>query len=130
MSQFKSLVSSNVVKPLVGGAIAFAADTYILKNTDMKSALMFGGVVAGSFFMASTVGLMVEPLLPTSTSFSLSKTLESRIIEITVASGSAYAINTYLLKNEFNKQNYMYKLAIIVGADLVSETVEEMIDRM
>jgi len=44
-----------------------------------------------------------------------------RIAEIGIGAGVAYAINKYALKNDFNSRNMLNKVALLAGADFISE---------
>lgn len=124
----KSILSHVVAKPLFAGITAAAAEHLLMKNNDIKSCVMFGGAVGAGVFGASSVGAIVGPMLHTSTPMgALGKNLEMRVIEIACGSASAYALNHFVLKNEYNTNNLLYKLAIVAGADFVGEAVCEML---
>ena len=87
---------------------------------------MFGAAVTGGVFLASSVGAIVTPMMHTSTPIgALGKNLEMRVIEITCGSASAYALNNFILKNEYDTKNLLYKLAIVAGSDFVGEALCE-----
>jgi hypothetical protein len=48
-------------------------------------------------------------------------------VEIGLGSGAAYAMNKYVLKNDYNSANLLTRLGIVVVADIVGETVCEFL---
>ena len=124
----KSILSHTIVKPIAAGAIASALEYSIMKNTNLTSVGYFGLAVAGGVAVASAVGQVVSPLIPTHTPIgNLGKNLEARIVEITFGSAAAYAMNAYVLKNKYNTNNLLYKLAIVSAADIGAEFVCELV---
>lgn len=121
-------LSHAVAKPVVAGIVAGLADHFVMKNADVKSCAMFGGAVGAGIFAVSWVEPLVSPLFPTHTPMgAIGKALEGRIVEIALGSASAYALNHFVLKNEINTNNLLMKLGIVIGADLVGETVSEIL---
>ena len=124
----KSILSHTVVKPIAAGAIASALELYLMKNTNLTSVGYFGLAVAGGVCVASAAGQGISPFFPTHTPIgALGKNLEARIVEITFGSASAYLVNAYILKNEYNTNNLLYKLAIVSAADIGAELVCELV---
>jgi hypothetical protein len=74
------------IKPVVAGLICAAGERYIMHNDNM-SAMYFGGAVAAGVLVSGTIGAIIEPHLPTSTSIAsaLGKSLEARIMKLVVA---------------------------------------------
>lgn len=111
---------SNNLKPIITAIVATAGDKYLLNQPDMNKSLYFGVAVGAGIYASS----MITPMLPSSQGsidgISL-KTLETRLAEIGIGAGSAYAINRYVLKNELNRNDMMMKLALIGASDFVSE---------
>jgi hypothetical protein len=124
----KSYLSHAVAKPLFAGLTAGLIDHYYMGTTDMKQNLYFGGAVGGGIFAVSFVEPLVSPLFPTRTPLgSMDKALEGRIVEIALGSGAAYAMNKYLLKNDYNSANLIARLGIVVVADIAGESVCELL---
>ena len=124
----QSYLSHAIAKPLVAGVAAAAADHFLMKNTDIKSNMYFGAAVGAGIAGISWIEPLVSPCFPTHTPCGMiGKALEGRIVEIACGSAAAYAMNRYVLKNEYTTNDLMYKLAIVAGADLVGETVCEFL---
>ena len=121
-------LSHAVAKPLFAGLAAAAADHYLMQNPTLKDNAMFGAAVGAGIFAVSWVEPLVSPLFPTKTPMgNMGKALEGRIVEIACGSAAAYALNRFVLKNEFNPRNMMKKIGIVAAADLVGETVCEFL---
>lgn len=121
-------LSHAVAKPLVAGLVAAAADHLVMKNPDIKGCALFGAAVGGGIFAVSWVEPIVSPFFPTKTPMgNIGKALEGRIVEILCGSAGAYALNRFVLKNEFNSNNMTKKVGIVIAADLAGETVCELL---
>lgn len=126
----KRIFSASFVKPMVAAATILLIDKFYFKNNNMKSNIYFAGSVGVGIFASSSVGEMSRNLFPTSTAIgSLGKNLESRVVEIVCGSGSAYAVNRFLLKNEYKMSDMIPRIISIAVADMVAETVTEMVLR-
>ena len=111
---------NTLLKPIVMGATVVALDKFVMKNQNMNESLYFGVAgAAGAYFGAMTAKAMPLPL-PSGEYFD-GKTLEMRIAEIGIGAGVGYALNKFVLKNDFNKQNMLNKLGILAGADFIAE---------
>ena len=123
-----SYLSHAVAKPLVAGVAAAALDHFVMGDPSMKSNAMFGAAVGAGIFAVSWVEPVVSPLFPTKTPMgNIGKALEGRIVEIACGSGAAYALNHFVLKNEYNHASMLKKLGIVVAADIIGETVCELL---
>ena len=92
--------------------------------------MYFAGSVGAGIFLSSSVGEMSRNLFPTNTSIgSLGKNLESRIVEVLCGSGSVYAMNRFILKNEYKISDMIPRIVAIGVSDIIAETVTEMILR-
>lgn len=114
------------IKPVIAGAIAGAGEKFIMKGSN-TTALYFAGAVAGGIAVSGTIGKLLEPAVPTATSIGsmLGKSLEHRIIEVTCGTSVAFAVNKFILKNEWrtDMHDVMIRVAIISVADVLSEFI-------
>ena len=99
-----SLLSNEaLVKASIAGSTAIAIDKFYFKSTSLKNSIILGSCVAGSSFIVSS--LVKKNLIPDLSNGSMDtslysvKTVEGRILELGLASSSAYLINTMVLKN-------------------------------
>jgi hypothetical protein len=126
-SKTKSFISHAIAKPVVAGAAAAAAEYFIMKNQNVKKCAMFGGAVGLGIAAVSPVEMIISPYFPTNTPMGhIGKALEGRIVEVACGSAAAYALNRFVLKNEMTNNDLLYKLAIICVADIIGETVCEI----
>ena len=97
------LSNESIVKATIAGSTAIALDKFYFKSTSLKNSIILGACVGGSSFIVSS--LVKKNLIPDLTNGSMDtslysvKTVESRILELGLASSSAYVINTMVLKN-------------------------------
>jgi hypothetical protein len=115
MSQSKT----DIYKPLAGAVVAIAADKYILKQDNMTRSLYFGAAVAGALYASQ----IVNPMMPNVLGVILKdngKGIEDRAVEIIAGSASAYAVNKYVLNNDYNPFD-MKRIGIIAAADFAGE---------
>lgn len=121
-------LSHAIAKPLFAGIAAGVADRLIMKNENLTSNMQFAGAVGGGIAAVAWIEPIASKSFPTRTPMGhIGKFMEGRIIEIAFGSASAYALNRFVLHNEMNVNNLMYKVAIVAGADLVGETVCEFL---
>ena len=126
----KRVFSASIVKPAVAAATILLIDKFYFKINNLTSNLYFAGSVGVGVFASSSVGEMTRNLFPTSTAIgSLGKNLESRIVEVICGSTSVYAMNRFILKNEFKLSDMIPRILAIGVADIVAETATEMILR-
>ena len=99
-----SLLSNEaLVKASIAGSTVIAIDKFYFKSTSLKNSIILGSCVAGSSFIVSS--LVKKNLIPDLSNGSMDtslysvKTVEGRILELGLASSSAYLINTMVLKN-------------------------------
>lgn len=97
------LSNESIVKATIAGSTAIALDKFYFKSTSLKNSIILGACVGGSSFIVSS--LVKKNLIPDLSNGSMDtslysvKTVESRILELGLASSSAYVINTMVLKN-------------------------------
>ena len=116
-----------ILKACVAGAVAAGADHLVMKNPDLKSCAMFGGATAAGVFGVSLVIDLILHMIPTHTPIgNLGKGVEQRVVEILGGTAGVYAMNHFLLKNEYSIQQMLPKMGIIAVADLVGEGVADV----
>ena len=111
---------STLLKPLAMGAVVVALDKFVMKNQNMNESLYFGLAGAVGAYGGAMVAKAMPLPLPSGDYFD-GKTLEMRIAEIGIGAGVGYALNRYALKNDFNSRNMLNKVALLAGADFISE---------
>lgn len=120
--------NANFTKPIAMAACVVAADKYLLGETDMNRSLYFGASGAAGVYAAGLIAPMVpfETFLPDG-SYTDARTLELRLLEVSVATGVGFVINKFVLKNEYFMDQELKKIAVLAGADFVSEYIDDYI---
>ena len=121
-------MSNSYLKPLITGAVAVAGDKMLLNEPDLTKSLYFGVAVAGGTYIGSMVGDMLPAVIPSATGYFDGKTLEVRLAEVGAGAGSAYALNRFVLKNDFQYSQMYNKLALIAAADFIAEYATDYLD--
>ena len=118
--------STILMKPLITAAVVVAIDQYVMKTRSMNDSLYFGAAAAVGVY----AGGMVSKAMPIdigSGAYFDSKTVEARAAEIAIGAGGGYAINRFVLKNDFNQNDLIMKLGVIVAADFIAEYASDYI---
>lgn len=115
-------MSSNL-KPLITGAVIVALDKYALGQQNLNSSIYFGLAGAVGIFAAQ----VVTPLIPKQGSGTMidPRTLEGRILEVGLGTGATYGLNRFVLNNDLRPNELLMKVAVIAGADFVSEYIDD-----
>jgi len=109
--------NGDLLKSIVAGAVAVAADKYILKQSNMQSSLYFGAATAAGIYFSGNVIKMI----PSIGSFSTTKTVGTRLAEVGTSSAAVYALNKFVLNNDLNPQQFGMKIAVVVLSDVIGE---------
>jgi hypothetical protein len=114
-----SFIDNSIIKPAISGGTAFLIDKYYFKESNTQRSIYFAAAV-GTGIAAGTIIGSAAP------DFSLGvigsgKAIESRIAEITLGTGAAYAINKFVLKNDFSRDQMMKRVGAIVVCDIAGE---------
>ena len=120
MSSFLS--DKSIFKALVAGGVAASMDIIIYKNNNYKATMLLASTVCGSSYVSSKLILPDVTGTQFDTSFMESSTLQQRILELTLSSGSSFVLSKYVLKN-MRELPMMQYIGIFGGSSLVSEYV-------
>jgi hypothetical protein len=118
---------STLLKPLVMAGTVVAIDKFVMNNPNMTESLYFGVAGAVGVYTGGMVAKALPLPLPSGDYFS-GKTLETRLAEISIGAGGAYALNRFVLKNDFNSRNMVNKIGILVASDFVSEYITDYLN--
>ena len=117
------LQNEDLVKAGICSISVIAIDKLYFKSTSMKNSLILATAVGGSNYIANVI--MRKNIVPDfsssigqgSVGLYNTKTVETRILEIGLSVGSAYTINTLILKNQ--KTLSLMELALLFVAPSV-----------
>ena len=118
--------NSDFIKPIAMAACVIAGDKFILGESDMNRSLYLGASGAVGVYAAKLVAPLVpfESYLPDG-SYTDGTTLELRLLEVVGAVGVSFAVNKFILKNDPFVNVQINKLALLAGADFVSEYIDD-----
>ena len=93
------LADKSIFKALVAAGVAASIDIVIYKNTNYKATALLASTVAGSSYVSSKISLpdLTNGALGTSNMYDV-KTVEQRVLELTLASSSSFILSKYVLK--------------------------------
>jgi len=118
--------NTNFIKPIAMAGCVLAGDKYILGETDMTQSMWLAGAGAAGVYAAQVIAPLVplEFILPSGT-YTDSKTLELRLLEIGGAVGIGFALNRYILKNDPFINIHTNKLLLLAGSDVAAEYIDD-----
>jgi hypothetical protein len=119
MSVFQT-IDQSVIKPLATAALVAAGEKFIFQNNDIKSIGMYAGAVGASSFAASIVAPAITPDLGINIMPMFNgKAAEMRVIELAFGVGSAWGVNKFILKNnfDFKSPETMKRIGVLVAAE-------------
>ena len=115
------------VKAASSFGIAFAIDNLYFQNKDLTQNAMFGAAASAGIVVGSMIGDKVPALLPDSQGLYSGKLISTRLIELTSGIASGYAINKFVLGNDYDSSMWMQKIATIAVVDFASEYMTDYI---
>jgi hypothetical protein len=128
------LLSHGVVKAVSCGVIAGALDNYVNEGSNMDARAIgrsagFGTVVGGAIYASHCIAPSFTNMVPMAdTSFFNGKTLEHRLIELTLGSAGAIALGkSGVLNTVITNKDIPKKIGIIIIADVLGEYVADYV---
>ena len=115
------------VKAASSFGIAFAIDNLYFNNKDLQQNAMFAGAASAGIVVGSMIGDKVPALLPDSQELYSGKLISTRLVELTTGIASGYAINKFVLGNDYDSSMWMQKIATIAIVDFGSEYLTDYI---
>ena len=116
---------NNNLKPFLVGGIIVAADRFILNQPNMNSSLYFGisGVIG--IYAAQNLKQMLPSNQGQISTMIDVKTLETRLLEVSLGTAATYGINKFALKNDLKPNELIQKIGVIVAADFIGEYLDD-----
>ena len=118
--------SDFIVKPIATALVAFALDSFVLKEQDTNKTISIA-VAAGA---GAAAGSMVASFLPSfdlGAYFGNGKGLSQRVAEIGIGATGSYVVNTMVLKNVSYRANAFDKIPVFIAADIAGEYIADYI---
>jgi hypothetical protein len=128
-AQTKNVLSSQILKPVLAGAIAAGLDKITSnQNKSMIQLAFFAGIVAtGTIIGTNIVEFAPIPVFIPSIDGLSGKAIEVKASEIVATFGSAYALDYVSSGYNFNQYDLILKFGIVGIADIASESIVEYI---
>ena len=120
------LSDKSIFKSLVAAGVAASIDIVIYKNNNYKATALLASTVGASSYVSSKLLLPDITGTQFDTNFMESSTLQQRILELTLSSGSSFVLSKYVLKN-MRELPMMQYIGIFGGSSLISEYVSDYI---
>ena len=119
-------------KAIVAFGVSASIDKFIYKSPNIKNTVIMASISASSNFIAST--LQESNMIPSlqvieaynSETINI-KTIEQRIIEVSLAGSGAYILNNQILKNMRPNLSIQDCLMLFVAPSLIAEYVTDYV---
>jgi hypothetical protein len=122
-------MSHGTLKAISSGLVAAGLDNYINEKDNFNPdgigrSLTFGAVVAGSVVASHYIAPSLTNMVPIpDTALFSGKTLEHRLIEVTIASGASIGVSNYVFQSSLGPT--VTKIGIVVLADVIGEYIAD-----
>ena len=120
------LSDKSIFKSLVAAGVAASIDIVIYKNNNYKATALLASTVGASSYVSSKLILPDVTGTQFDNSFMESSTLQQRILELTLSSGSSFVLSKYVLKN-MRELPMMQYIGIFGGSSLISEYIADYV---
>ena len=119
-------------KSLVAFGVSASIDKFVYRSPNIKNTLILAGVAGASNYFASTLQeLSIIPTISIAETYNSEniniKTIEQRIIEITLSGLGAYTINNQILKNMRPNLSIQDCMMLFVAPSLIAEYVTDYV---
>ena len=123
--------SHATIKAFSAGLFAGSLDAYLLKSkgiplnsVTLPRCLTFGALVGGSFLIADMIAPDMTNMKHNGhTTFFSAKTIEHRLIELSLGGGTALATNRFIFNA--STSDLMTQVAVVAGANFLGEYVAD-----
>ena len=118
-------MSNSNLKPFLVGGLIVAADKFILNQPNMNSSQYFGIAGVVGIYPAQNLKQMLPSNQGQISTMIDVKTLETRLLEVSLGTAATYGINKFALKNDLKPNELIQKVGVIVAADFVVEYIDD-----
>ena len=126
-----SFLDETTTKALIAASIGAGIDLIIYKNNNIKATMLLAGCIGGSSFLASKLSKSLPDLsygaIPASSMYDV-RTIEQRILELSLSSGSSFVLSKYVFKNMRELPMIQY-VAIFAGSSIGAEYISDYVYR-
>ena len=123
MSSSNPLNNPTMIKGASAFAFALAADKFVFGNENLYQSATFAGAVTVGIVGGEIIAqkAVTSGMLPDSAGLYEGKLLSQRLLELTIGVGAGYLVNTFVLKNDYNNNDWLKKIGTILVIDVLSE---------
>ena len=129
MSSSNPLNNPMLLKGASAFALSLAVDKFVFGNENLSQSAMFAGAVTVGIVGGQMVAekAITTGLIPDSAGLYEGKLLSQRLLELTIGVGAGYAVNAFVLKNDYNNNDWLKKIGAIIVIDVLSEYSKDYI---
>ena len=91
----------------------------------MNSSLYFGDAGVAGICVAQNLKQMLPSNQGQISTMIDVKTLETRMLEVSLGAGATYAINKFALNNDLRPNELLQKVGVIIAADFLGEYIDD-----
>ena len=115
------------LKPFLVGGLIIAGDKFLLNQPNMNSSIYFGISGIAGIYLAQNLSQMLPSNQGQISTMIDVKTLETRMLEVSLGTAATYAINKFALKNDLRPNDLLNKVGVILAADFIGEYIDDYI---
>ena len=122
-SSNNALTNPVLIKGASAFALSLATDKFVFGNDNLSQSTMFAGAVTAGIVGGQLIAekAITTGMLPDSAGLYEGKLVSQRLLELAVGVGAGYAVNAFVLKNDYNRNDWMKKVGAIIVIDVLSE---------
>jgi hypothetical protein len=113
------------LKPFLVGGIIVGLDKLVLNQPNINSSIYFGVSGIAGIYLAQNLAQMLPSNQGSISTMIDTKTLETRMLEVSLGAGATYAINKFALNNDLRPNDLLNKVGVILAADFVAEYIDD-----
>ena len=112
-----------LIKAGAAFTLSLATDKFVFGNDNLSQSAMFAGAVTAGIASGQLIAenAITTGMLPDSAGLYEGKLVSQRLLELAVGVGVGYAVNAFVLKNDYNTNDWMKKVGAIIVIDVLSE---------
>lgn len=122
-------MSSPLIKSVATSGFVFLGEKYLLGNENLMNKVKYSAAIGASVYVSGLVssGVLGTPDEPVAGQFYSMKTVQQRVIELSLGVGSGYLVNKMFVEPnyDFGSPNTMKRIGIVVGAEVLGEYVAD-----
>ena len=116
-----------MIKTASAMAIAGLIDWKYFNRQNWQESAYFGLSAGAGIYLGDMLGGNISAVIPSASNGYISgKTLLQRVAEVAGGTLTATAVNMYVLKNSYNQDEIIMRMAIVAAADVAGEYIGDL----